>query len=285
VTAVATSPRIAADRVAAVTLGDFCGCCYGGVWRVLTLVLSFAKRLLCLHWAAPVAAGTVASIAIGSWDQLSYRVMSHVRMPLLSVPATFLVLLMLSDCIVLPKSVARWIHAIVSCAFRVRFSDATITAVAPITTRQVGYTRITSFARENVTIYGLLTLISGVLCLWHVCSWLFGSVGQPPPHCSRSDPSMFTGHTPAPEASLEELRELLGAFGLDEDGSEAELVKRLHASTSPVDLLQCTIQREQWKQASRALRWRQERNSWIAGLTFQLYIVTAYIRQMQERLI
>ena len=82
-----------------------------------------------------------------------------------------------------------------------------------------------------------------------------------------------------------ELRQELRDRGLGSKGRKAELVKRLHASTSPVDLLQCTIQREQWKQASRALRWRQERNSWIAGLTFQLYIVTAYIRQMQERLI
>ena len=286
-TAVGISPRPTVDSLAAVTLGDVCSCCTGGVWRVLNLVglfFSFAKRLFWLHWAVPVTVGAIAWITIDSWDQLSYQTMRHIRIPLLLVPAAFLVLLMLPDCLssLLPKRVARWMQSIVSYAFRLQFSDATVAAVAPITTRTLGYERTTRLARKYVTIYGLLTLISGVLCLWHLYLWLFASEDQPL-HCSSSDPNTFKGHT-ASEASSEELRELLQAFSLDDHGSRTELVERLHASTSPVDLLQCAVKREQLKQATRALRWRQQRNSWISALTFQLYIVTTYIRQLQEEL-
>jgi hypothetical protein len=289
VTTVATSPREAAERVAAVTVGDACCCCchgvWHGVWRVLglvSLVLSFAKWVLLLHWAIPATVGTAVSIAIYSWDELSYRIMRPIRMPLLLVPATFLVMLMLPDRLV-PKSVARWIQATVRYAFRLRFSDAMIAAVAPITAHQVGHARFLLFARKYMTIYGLLTLISGVVCFWHVCSWQFGSEGVPP-QCSSTDPTTFKGHTSSEASSTQELQELSRAFGLDEDGSKAELVNRLHASTSPVDFLQCKIKRDEWKQTARASRWRQERNSWIAGLTFQLYVVTTYIRQLQEEL-
>ena len=286
-TAVGTSPRSIPDGLAAVTLGQVCSCCCGGVRRLLSpvgLFFSFAKRLFWLHWAVPVTACAIAWITVDSWDQLTYQIMRHIRIPLLLVPFAFLGLLMLGDRLssCLPECVARWMQSIVRYAFKLQFSDATVAAIAPITTRTLGYERTTSLAREYVTIYGLLTLISGVLCLWHMYLWLFASEEQPV-QCSSSDPSTFNGHTSS-KASSEELRELLRAFGLDEHGSKTELAERLHASTSPVDLLQCAVKREQWKLATRALRWRQERNSWISGLTFQLYVVTTYIRQLQEEL-
>ena len=113
--------------------------------------------------------------------------------------------------------------------------------------------------------------------------WLFESDGVPP-SCSSGDPTTFKGHT-ALEASLEELRGLLRAFGLDdEDGPKTELVQRLQASTSPADLHECKSEIDRWRFEARAMRWRRERNSWIAVLTFQLYVVTAYIRQLQAEL-